>query len=153
VQATGAWVQNRDHGLQFKAEELRATPPHTLEGIEKFLASGLIKGIGAHYASKIVETFGERTLAIIDESPAFLQEGKGIGPRRLERIGESWLQQKAVRNIILFLQSHGVGTRRAVRIYKTYGERAVDLIRENPYRLATDIWGVGFHTADQLAER
>jgi exodeoxyribonuclease V alpha subunit len=153
IQATGDWVQDPQFGRQFKAETLRATPPHTVEGIEKFLASGLVKGIGPHFAGKIVETFGERTLDIIDESPAFLQEVKGIGPRRLERIRQSWQQQKAVRGIIVFLQSHGIGTSRAVRIYKTYGDKALDLIRENPYRLATDVWGIGFQTADQLASR
>ena len=102
---------------------------------------------------KIVDVFGERTLAVIDESPAFLQEVKGIGPRRIQRIRESWQEQKAVRGIMVFLQSHGVGTARAVRIYKTYGDQAVELVRANPYRLATDIWGVGFKTADELAER
>jgi exodeoxyribonuclease V alpha subunit len=153
IEAAGAWTQDRDHGLQFQAESLRTTPPHTVEGIEKYLGSGLIKGIGPHYARKIVAVFGARTLAVIDESPTFLQEVKGIGPRRLQRIRESWQEQKAVRQIMVFLQSHGVGTARAVRIYKTYGDQAIELVRENPYRLATDIWGVGFQSADQLAER
>jgi exodeoxyribonuclease V alpha subunit len=153
LQASGAWAQDRDHGLQFKAEELRTTPPYTAEGIARYLGSGLVKGIGPHFARKIVEVFGARTLAVIDESPAFLKEVKGIGPRRLQRIRESWREQKAVRAIVVFLQSHGVGTARAVRIYKTYGESAIELVRENPYRLATDIWGVGFATADQLAGR
>ena len=153
VEAAGTWVQDRDHGPQFKADELRATPPHTLAGIEKYLGSGLVKGIGPHFAKKIVAHFGDRTLAVIDESPSYLKEVKGIGPRRIQRIRESWQEQKAVRNIMVFLQSHGVGTARAVRIYKTYGEQAVELVRANPYRLATDIWGVGFHTADELAQR
>lgn len=153
VEAAGEWVQDRDHGLQLKADELRTTPPHTPAGIEKYLGSGLVKGIGPHYARKIVEVFGERTLAVIDESPTFLREVKGIGPRRIQKIRASWQEQKAVRGIMVFLQSHGVGTARAVRIYKQYGDRAVELVRANPYRLATDIWGVGFHTADELAER
>src|SRR5207249_8123861 len=122
-------------------------------GIEKYLSSGLIKGIGPHFARKIVEAFGDRTLAVIDESPSFLQEVRGIGPRRIQRIRESWKEQKAVRGIMVFLQSHGVGTARAVRIYKTYGERALDLVRANPYRLAADVWGFGFQTADELAQR
>src|SRR5437899_13094532 len=126
LEATGAWVQDRDHGLQFKAEQLRTTPPHTAPGIEKYLASGLVKGIGKHYARKIVEAFGERTLAVIDESPAFLREIKGIGPQRIQRIRESWREQKAVRGIMLFLQSNGFGTARATRIYKTYGDQAVE---------------------------
>src|SRR5580704_6568720 len=141
VEATGTWVQDRDHGLQFKADQIRTTPPHTAAGIEKYLASGLIKGIGKHYARKIVATFGERTLAVIDESPAFLREIKGIGPQRVQRIRESWREQKAVRGIMVFLQSHGVGTARAARIYKTYGDRAVALVRPDPSRPATDIWG------------
>ena len=153
VEATGEWIHDRDHGEQFKASELRCTPPHTVEGIEKYLGSGLVKGIGPHFAGKIVAVFGERTLAVIDESPAFLKEVKGIGPKRIQRIRESWQEQKAVRGIMVFLQSHGIGTARAVRIYKTYGDQAVELVRANPYRLATDIWGVGFKTADDLAER
>jgi exodeoxyribonuclease V alpha subunit len=153
IEATGGWVQDRDHGTQFKADRLRTTPPHTAEGIAKYLGSGLVKGIGPHFARKIVEVFGERALAVIDESPAFLKEVKGIGPRRLQCIRESWQQQKAVRGIMLFLQEHGVGTARAVRIYKTYGEQAVELVQANPYRLATDIWGIGFETADRLALR
>jgi exodeoxyribonuclease V alpha subunit len=153
VEGTGSWVNDREHGLQFQAEQLRALPPHTVEGIAKYLGSGLVKGIGPHYARKIVEVFGDRTLAVIDENPAFLKEIKGIGARRIQRIRESWQQQKAVRGIMLFLQEHGVGTARAVRIYKTYGERAVEMVRANPYRLATDIWGVGFQTADQLASK
>ncbi len=153
VEAVGAWVQDREHGEQFKADELRCTPPQTVEGVEKYLGSGLVKGIGPHLAQQIVKVFGERTLAVIDESPAFLKEVKGIGPRRIQRIREGWRQQKAVRAIMVFLQSHGVGTARAVRIYKTYGDQAVDVVRANPYRLATDIWGVGFKTADDLARR
>jgi exodeoxyribonuclease V alpha subunit len=153
IEANGAWVHDRDHGLQFKADQLRTTPPQTLQGIEKYLSSGLIKGIGPHYAHKIVEVFGKRTLAIIDESPSFLQEIKGLGPRRIQRIRQSWQEQKAVRAIMLFLQEHGVGTARAVRIYRTYGEQAIELVRANPYRLASDIWGIGFKTADELAGR
>jgi exodeoxyribonuclease V alpha subunit len=153
VSATGAWAQDRDHGVQFKADDLRTTPPHTVEGIERYLSSGLIKGIGRHFAHKIVEVFGDRTLAVIDESPAFLREVKGIGPRRIQRIRAGWQEQKAVRSIMLFLQSHGVGTARAVRIHKTYGDQAVELVKANPYRLASDIWGIGFQTADQLAKR
>jgi exodeoxyribonuclease V alpha subunit len=153
LEAVGGWVHDRDHGPQFKADELRTTPPHTREGIARYLGSGLIKGIGPHFARKIVEVFGENTLAVIDESPGYLKEIKGIGPRRIQRIRESWQQQKAVRRIMLFLQEHGLGTSRAVRIYKQYGEEAVEVVRANPYRLATDIWGVGFRTADELAGR
>src|SRR5919202_1099114 len=110
---------------------------------------GLVRGIGPHYARKIVEVFGDRTLEVIDESPTFLTGVKGIGAKRVQRIRESWREQKAVRGIMVFLQSHGIGTARAVRIYKTYGDQAIDTVRSNPYRLATDIWGVGFRSADQ----
>jgi exodeoxyribonuclease V alpha subunit len=153
LEGEGDWVQDRDHGMQFKATNLRITPPHTKEGIVKYLASGLVKGIGPHYARKIVDQFGDRTLAVIDESPTFLSEVKGIGAKRVEQIRVSWREQKAVRGIIVFLNSHGIGTARAVRIFKTYGDQAIELVRDNPYRLATDIWGVGFQTADELAGR
>src|SRR5579872_1248993 len=153
VEAVGAWVLDREHGEQFKADELRCTPPHTSQGIEKYLGSGLVKGIGPHFARKIVAVFGERTLQVIDESPSYLKEVKGIGPRRIQLIRESWREQRAVRDIMVFLQSHGVGTAKAVRIYKTYGDQALPLVQENPYRLATDVWGFGFKTADDLAQR
>src|SRR5262249_31802997 len=104
-----------------------------------------------HFAKRIVETFGERTLAVIDESPTFLSEVKGIGPKRIQLIKQSWQEQKAVRSIMVFLQSYGIGTSRAIRIYKTYGDRAIEMVRQNPYRLATDIWGIGFQTADKLS--
>ncbi len=153
IEARGAWVQERDHGLQFKADEVRTFPPNTTAEIERYLGSGLVKGIGPHYARKIVAAFGERTLKVIDESPAFLREVKGIGSRRIQRIRQGWQEQKAVRAIMLFLQQHGVGTARAARIYKTYGERAIEVVRGDPYRLARDIGGIGFKTADQLATR
>jgi exodeoxyribonuclease V alpha subunit len=153
VEASGTWVKDRTHGEQFQAESLRSVPPHTIEGIEKYLASGLVKGIGPTYARRIVEVFGERTLQVIDESPTFLKEIKGIGPKRIQRIRESWTEQKAVRDVMVFLQSHGIGTARAVRIYKTYGDRAVEMVRSNPYRLASDVWGFGFKTADELGTR
>ncbi|MCI0680594.1 MAG: ATP-dependent RecD-like DNA helicase [Gemmataceae bacterium] len=153
LEATGAWKQDPEHGEQFKADTLRTTAPNSLEGIEKYLGSGLVKGIGPHYAKKIVAAFGERTLQIIDESPAFLKEIRGLGPRRIQQIRESWRQQKAVRDIMVFLQTHGLGVGRAVRIWKTYGDKALEIVRANPYRLADDIWGIGFQTADDLAQR
>jgi exodeoxyribonuclease V alpha subunit len=153
VEARGTWVTDRTHGLQFKADDLRTTPPHTAEGIAKYLGSGLIKGIGPTYAKRIVEIFGDKTLDVIDQSPTFLSEVKGIGPQRLERIRRSWQEQRGVREIMVFLQSYGVGTARAVRIYKQYGDAAIELVKSNPYRLTTDIWGVGFKTADELATR
>jgi exodeoxyribonuclease V alpha subunit len=153
IEARGQWVTDRTHGLQFKADELRTTPPHTPEGIVKYLGSGLIKGIGPTYAKRIVEVFGEETLDVIDKSPTFLSEVKGIGPQRLERIRRSWQEQRGVRDVMVFLQSYGIGTARAVRIYKEYGDDSIEKVKSNPYRLTTDIWGVGFKTADELAMR
>jgi exodeoxyribonuclease V alpha subunit len=153
VEAVGAWAFDPAHGEQFKAERLRCVPPATAEGIEKYLGSGLVKGVGPHFARKIVQAFGERTLQVIDESPSYLKEVKGIGPKRIAQIRASWQQQKAVRGIMVFLQEHGIGTGRAVRIYKTYGDQAVELVRGNPYRLASDVWGFGFKSADELAGR
>lgn len=153
IEATGAWAYDPQHGEQFRADEIVLRAPTTLEGIEKYLASGLVKGIGPTYARRIVAVFGERTLDVIDESPTFLKEIKGIGAARIARIRASWREQKAVRDIMVFLQSHGLGTARAVRIFKTYGDQAVEVVRTNPYRLATDIWGVGFQTADELGRR
>ena len=151
ITATGEWVQHAEFGTQFKAEEMHTTPPHTEEGIRKYLGSGLVKGIGPHFAKKIVDVFGERTLQVIDESPTYLSEIRGIGSKRIQRIRDSWREQKAVRDIMIFLQSHGIGTARAVRIYKTYGDSALDKVQANPYRLATEVWGFGFDTTDQLA--
>lgn len=151
LQATGDWVRDPEHGPQFKAEEIRTTAPQSVEGIEKFLGSGLIKGVGPEYARRIVEVFGEKTLQVIDDSPTFLKEVRGIGAKRIQQIRESWREQRAVRGIMVFLQSHEIGFGRALRIYKTYGDQAIDRVRENPYRLASDVWGIGFQTADTLA--
>ncbi|NBO92293.1 MAG: ATP-dependent RecD-like DNA helicase [Planctomycetia bacterium] len=153
VEASGVWISDPRHGEQFKADVLTLREPTTSEGIEKYLASGLVKGIGPIYARKIVAVFKERTLQVIDESPSYLKEIKGIGPERIKRIRESWRQQKAVRDIMVFLQSHGLGTQKAVRIYKTYGDNAVSIVQEDPYRLAADVWGIGFATADELGRR
>jgi len=141
VECEGVWTNDRQHGLQFKAQQLRVVPPSTLEGIEKYLGSGMVKGIGPHFARKLVRAFGETVFDVIEQSPERLLELEGIGPKRKERVTQAWAEQKVIREIMVFLQSHGVGTARAVRIYKTYGEQAVDRVRENPYRLALDIQG------------
>jgi exodeoxyribonuclease V alpha subunit len=151
VQAVGEWVTDRSHGPQFKASDLRTTPPHTTEGIAKFLGSGLVKGIGKTYAKKIVDVFGEKTLDTIERSPAYLSQVKGIGAKRIELIRKSWEEVKGVRAVMVFLHSYGVGTARAVKIYKQYGDGAIETVRQNPYRLSTDIWGIGFRTADEIA--
>src|ERR1700747_1846335 len=151
VQASGGWVNDRTHGVQFRASFLKATAPTTVEGIEKYLGSGMIRGIGPVYAKKLVRAFGESVFDIIEQEPGRLREVTGIGPKCAERIIAGWAEQKVIREIMLFLHSNGVGTSRAVRIYKTYGTDAVRLISENPYRLAPDIRGIGFRTADQIA--
>ncbi len=153
LDAEGAWIMDKVHGRQFKAAKLRTTTPNTSEGIERYLASGLIKGIGPKLASRLVALYGEKVLDIIDTAPKKLLKVEGIGPKRVKRIRDAWAEQRTVREIMLFLHSHGVSTARAFRIYKTYGEDAIELVTADPYRLARDIWGIGFKTADQIAER
>ncbi len=152
VQAQGKWFNDVNHGLQFKAEFMRSIPPTTLEGIEKYLGSGLIKGIGTYYAKKLVLAFKEEVFSIIESFPEKLTTIEGIGKVRANSISKNWSEQKIVREIMLFLQSHGVGTSRATRIYKTYGEQAIKKVSENPYSLARDITGIGFLTADKIAK-
>ena len=153
VQMSGSWVNDRTHGLQFRAGFLKATAPTTVEGIEKYLGSGMIRGIGPVYARKLVQAFGAAVFDLIEAEPDRLREVTGIGPRRAARIVAGWAEQKVIREIMLFLHANGVGTSRAVRIYRTYGANAVQVITENPYRLARDIRGIGFRTADQVARR
>jgi len=151
VQASGQWVNDRTHGVQFRADFLRSAPPTTAEGIEKYLASGMIRGIGPIYAKKRVRTFADRVFEVIEHTPERLQDVEGIGPKRADAIVAAWAAQRAIREIMIFLHSHGVGTSRAVRIFKTYGADAIRVISENPYLLARDIRGIGFRTADQIA--
>ena len=153
VTASGTWQNDRTHGLQFRAQFLKATEPTSIEGMEKYLASGMIKGVGPVYAKRLIQAFGDKVFDVIQTAPERLREVEGIGPRRAARIIAAWAKQKIVREIMIFLHSHGVGTSRAVRIYKTYGNDAVQLMSENPYRLAKDIRGIGFKTADAIASR
>ncbi|MCP9820957.1 ATP-dependent RecD-like DNA helicase [Synechococcus sp. Cruz-9H2] len=153
VTVSGTWVNSREHGQQFKASFLRSSAPTTAEGIEKYLGSGMIRGIGPIYASKLVAVFGDQVFEVIEQTPERLREVPGIGPVRGQRISQAWADQKVVREIMVFLHSHGVGTARAVRIFKTYGNAAVQVMAENPYRLARDIRGIGFRTADAIAGR
>ena len=152
IHAKGYWINDSKHGLQFKAEFIKALPPNTLEGIEKYLGSGLIKGIGPHFAKRLVGTFGEKVFEVIENSPSLLSRVEGIGKIRAKKIISNWAEQKVVREIMVFLQSHGVSTSRSTRIYKTYGEDAIEVVSENPYRLARDITGIGFITADRIAK-
>ena len=151
--AEGRWVRDREHGLQLKADFLKCSEPTSREGIEKYLGSGLIKGIGPVYAKKLVARFGEKVFDIIENTSARLEEIDGIGPGRRKKIREAWAEQRVVRDIMVFLHAHGVGTSRATRIYKTYGETAIETVRSNPYLLAQDIAGIGFATADQVARK
>jgi exodeoxyribonuclease V alpha subunit len=153
VQMSGNWVNDRAHGQQFRASFLKVSPPTTLDGIERYLGSGMIRGIGPVYAKRLVRGFGEAVFDLIEQQPERLREVSGIGAKRAERITAGWAEQKVVREIMLFLHANGVGTSRAVRIYKTYGNDAVRVISENPYRLARDIRGIGFRTADQIAAK
>jgi exodeoxyribonuclease V alpha subunit len=153
VNAEGRWVQDKEFGQQFRAEILTSTAPTTKEGIEKYLGSGMVKGIGPVYAKKLVGKFGEKILDIIEISSARLEEVDGIGLKRRKRIKEAWTEQKVIREIMVFLHSNGVSTSRAVRIYKTYGDEAIEKVRANPYTLAKDIHGIGFKTADQIAQK
>jgi exodeoxyribonuclease V alpha subunit len=153
IRAQGNWVQDKEHGLQFKATFLKCSSPTSREGIEKYLASGLIEGIGPVYAKKLVEKFGEEIFTVIDHYSVKLEEVDGIGPGRRQKIKAAWVEQKAVRDIMIFLHSHGVGTSRAVRIYKAYGDKAIETVRADPYTLAKDIHGIGFQSADTIAQK
>jgi exodeoxyribonuclease V alpha subunit len=153
IQASGSWVNDRQHGPQFKAHYLKAAPPTTAEGIAKYFASGMIKGIGPVYGKRLVETFGQDVFDVIEAKPERLREVEGIGPKRAERIIAGWADQKAIREIMIFLHANGVSTSRAVRIYKTYGVDAIEIISRNPYQLARDIRGIGFKSADLIAAK
>src|SRR5246127_3833517 len=151
ITASGEWINDRTHGQQFKARFLRTSPPTSADGIEKYLSSGMIRGVGPVYAKKLVRAFGEKVFDIIEATPDRLREVAGIGPVRAASILAAWAEQKAVREIMVFLHGHGVSTARAVRIFKTYGPDAIQVMTENPYRLARDIRGIGFKTADAIA--
>ncbi len=153
ITASGIWLNDRNHGLQFKAHFLKVSAPSTIEGIEKYLGSGMIRGIGPTYAKRMVRLFGKDVFDIIEAAPERLREVEGIGPMRAAKITSAWADQKVIREIMVFLHEHGVGTARAVRIFKTYGTDAIQVMSENPYRLARDIRGIGFRTADLIAEK
>ncbi|MFI4938233.1 MAG: ATP-dependent RecD-like DNA helicase [Candidatus Berkiellales bacterium] len=153
IECSGHWLNDKQHGLQFKAEQLKTITPTSLEGIQKYLGSGLIKGIGPGYAERLIRAFKEKVFTIIEHTPQRLSEVEGIGTKRRQLIISAWAEQRMVRDIMVFLHSYGVGTARAVRIYKTYGDQAIKKITENPYILAQEVHGIGFKTADQLAQR
>ena len=151
IHAEGEWVRHPSHGQQFQAKTITCITPTSTEGIRRYLASGMIKGIGPKFAQRIVDHFGERTLDVIDKESGRLREVEGIGERRRKLIKESWTEQRDVREIMIFLQSHGIGTAKASRIYRQYGADAIAIVKRNPYRLCEEVWGIGFKTADAIA--
>ena len=149
----GIWKMDARYGRQFSVEKFEEILPATVYGIEKYLGSGLVKGVGPKFAKRIVEKFGKDTLNIIEDTPDKLLTVQGIGKVRVDRIKTSWQEQKEIKNIMLFLQSHEVSTSHATKIFKTYGSESIAIVKENPYRLADDIWGIGFKTADSIAQK
>lgn len=152
VRLLGEWKSNPTHGMQFAVAECHIETPSDVEGISKYLASGMVKGIGPAYAKRIVKMFGEKTLEVIDETPDFLLEVKGVGKKRVETIKKCWHEQKAIREVMLFLQKYGVSPGCATKLYKLYGDETVARLQENPYTLAREVRGIGFKTADKIAE-
>jgi len=151
VELTGRWTVHGDYGRQFQVETFRPVLPATIAGLEKYLGSGLIKGVGPVTAQRIVRQFGLDTLTVIEETPDRLAETPGVGPKRVDMISKAWIEQRAIKEVMIFLQSNGVSTSLATKIYKTYGDDAINIVRADPYRLARDIFGIGFLTADKIA--
>jgi exodeoxyribonuclease V alpha subunit len=151
VRLEGEWSVHGQYGRQFKVERYASVLPATAAGIEKYLGSGLVKGVGPVTATRIVRKFGADTLTVIDETPERLREVLGVGPKRVNQIKSAWHEQRQIREVMVFLQSHGVSPALAVRIYKHYGDGAAGVVRNDPYRLARDIHGIGFITADKIA--
>jgi exodeoxyribonuclease V alpha subunit len=143
LRLSGRWANDKKYGEQFKVESYLTVKPATLVGIEKYLGSGLVKGVGKVTAERLVKHFGLETLEVIDERPERLPEVEGIGPVRSERITTAWVEQRRIKDVMLFLQSHGVSTTYAVRIYKQYKDRSIAVVRENPYQLAIDTAAYG----------
>jgi exodeoxyribonuclease V alpha subunit len=152
LKLTGRWVHNKRFGEQFQVESFEVTVPATLHGLQKYLASGLIKGIGPIMSERIIEKFGLHTLEVIEETPERLSEVEGIGPKRISMITKAWGEQKEIKEIMIFLQGHGVSAAYSAKIYKRYGSQSIEIVKENPYRLAHDIYGTGFITADKIAQ-
>lgn len=151
VEAEGDWKQDRVHGMQFLAETIAIRVPTGKRGIEKFLGSGLVRGVGPSTAKALVAEFGEDVLEVIERYPHRLKRVAGIGPKRAAQIAEGWGEQRAIRELMIFLHEHGVGTARAQRIFRKYGANAIGMIRANPYRLASEVRGIGFLIADRIA--
>lgn len=148
----GRWGSHPQYGKQFSVENYSTLLPATIQGIRRYLGSGLIKGIGPKIADRIVEHFGTDTLDVIEAEPKRLIEVPGLGPKRTKMIGAAWEEQKAIKEVMVFLQGVGVSTSIAVRIYKKYGDASISVVKNQPYRLAADVWGIGFLTADRIAQ-
>ena len=153
IKMSGEWTNHPKYGEQFKVVRYKSLVPASVYGIERYLGSGLIKGIGPIMAKRIVEKFGKTTLDVIEDEIEKLAEVDGIGEKRIGMIKKAWEDQKEIREVMIFLQTHGVGSGYATKIFKQYGGRSIHVVRENPYRLATDIFGIGFLSADRIAER
>jgi exodeoxyribonuclease V alpha subunit len=153
LKMTGQWTNHPKYGEQFKVVQYRTEIPATVYGIQKYLGSGLVKGIGPVMAKRIVTRFGEKTLDVIENNVQALEEVDGIGAKRIEMIRAAWEAQKEIRDIMIFLQSHGVSAGFAAKIYRFYGTGAIEVLQQNPYRLATDVYGIGFLSADRIAEQ
>jgi exodeoxyribonuclease V alpha subunit len=150
LQLTGFWKDHPQYGFQFQVTQYRETKPATLTGIEKYLGSGLIKGVGLVTAKRVVAHFGLETLDIIENQIDRLIEVPGIGKKRIKLIQSAWESQRAIKEVMIFLQSHGVSTTYAVKIYKQYGDNSIATVTENPYQLAKDVYGIGFITSDTI---
>ncbi|MHB8698669.1 MAG: SF1B family DNA helicase RecD2 [Sulfuricaulis sp.] len=153
LEASGHWESHPSHGEQFKADELRSLAPRTVDGIVRFLQSGVVKGIGKTYAKKLGEKFGEELADVITNRPALLEKVPGIGVERRKQIQESWAAFQKQRDLLLFLHSYGISGSVASKLCKTYGEKAGEIVRSNPYRICSDVDGIGFKTADQIASK
>src|ERR671914_367586 len=153
IKVTGAWKRHPRYGLQFHVDHWYKVDPATLEGIEKYLGSGLIKGIGPSYAKRLVQAFGLDTLQVLSDQPLRILEVDGIGEVRARRIMQAWQEQRGMQDVMVFLQGHGVGASLALRIYRVFGAGTIAQVRENPYALARQVHGVGFIIADRMAHR
>ncbi|MCL2538769.1 MAG: ATP-dependent RecD-like DNA helicase [Oscillospiraceae bacterium] len=151
VTVSGEWTLNSKYGRQFNVSSWEESVPASIYGIEKYLGSGLIKGVGPKFAKLIVKRFKEQTIDVIEAEPERLIEVPGIGNKRVEMIKEAWAEQKEIKNVMLFLQDHGVSTAFGYRIFREYGDESIRMVKENPYQLADDVWGIGFRTADRIA--
>jgi len=153
IKCQGRWFYHKEFGRQFQVESFISIVPATTSGIEKYLASGMIKGIGPKLSKRLVDKFGEKTLDVIEEELERLREVEGIGSRRVKKIGEAWQEQKNVRDVMIFLRGHDISPAYAAKIYKTYGDASIALLQKNPFQIADDIRGIGFKTADKIAEK